>query len=226
MLITFTWIKSFGLLVKDLWRSGTWHGEAQAAKIDEQCCLQQILRRHWKRPPRRVTSPEQGRDPMRQRPDVQRHHEGWGTLLRRHRGDESLGGGSQHGEGPLPGFLQFRTRIGWDAGLEHRGVVGWLALCEPKVGFPEPVKGCEGIWTAAVPGAFKRNRELIEATSCHIDQQFVAVAKMSVGRRRTHSCPAGGFRECEAGRSLLRDQFQRSADQGLFQIAMVIAART
>src|SRR5262249_61269130 len=69
-------------------------------------------------------------------------------------------------------------------------------------------------------------RELAEATSCYIDQQFVSVAEMSVGRRRTHSRPAGSLREGKAGRSLLRDQFQRRADQGLFQIAMVIAART
>src|SRR5262249_7925312 len=120
----------------------------------------------------------------------------------------------------------FWARFGRDAGLEHRGIVGWLALCELKVGFAEAVEGCEGIWTAAVPGTFKRNRESIEATPCYIDQQFVSGAEMPVGRRRTHPRPAGSFREGKAGGSLLRDQFQRRADQGLFQIAMVIAART
>jgi hypothetical protein len=88
------------------------------------------------------------------------------------------------------------------------------------------VERCESIWPAAVPSAFQRNRESIEAAPCHVDQQFVAVAEMPVGRSRTHSSPAGSFREGEAGGSLLRDQFQRCADQGLFQIAMVIAART
>jgi hypothetical protein len=161
---------------------------------------------------------------MRQRPDVQRHHQDWGTLLRRHGGDELLGGGPQHGEGPFSRVPHFRGCRGRDARFEHRGIVGWLAICEPKIGFAESVESCEGIWTAAVPGAFKRNRELIEAAPRHIDQQFVAVAKMPVGRRRTHSRPASSFREGEAGRSLLRDQFQRRADQGLFQIAMVIAA--
>src|SRR5262245_28454149 len=141
---------------------------------------------------------------MRQRPDVQGHHEDWGTLPRRHGGDEPLGGGSQHGKGTLPRLLQFWARFGRDAGLEHGGIVGWLALCEPKIGFAEAVEGCEGIWTAAVPGAFKCNRESIEATPCHVDQQFVAVAKMSVGRRRTNSRTAGGFCEGEGGRSLVR----------------------
>jgi hypothetical protein len=42
---------------------------------------------------------------MRQRPDVQCHHQDWGTLLSRHCGDESLGGGSQYGKGTLPRFL-------------------------------------------------------------------------------------------------------------------------
>jgi len=49
---------------------------------------------------------------------------------------------------------------------------------------------------------------------------------MPVGRCRAYSCPASSFREGEAGGSLLCDQFQRRADQGLLQIAMVIAART
>src|SRR5215471_6551726 len=66
--------------------------------------------------------------------------------------------------------------------------------------------------------------ELIEAAPCHVDQQLVAVAEMPVGCRRAHSCPAGSFREGKAGGALLRDQFQRGADQGLFEIAMVIAA--
>src|SRR5262249_28432986 len=70
------------------------------------------------------------------------------------------------------------------------------------------------------------NRESIEAAACYVDQQLVAVAKMPVGRRRAHSCPASSFREGEAGGALLRDQFQRRGDQGLFQIAMVVAAGT
>jgi hypothetical protein len=88
----------------------------------------------------------------------------------------------------------------------------------------EAIECPEGVWTAVVPSACKRNLEMIEAAPCHVDQQFVAVAKMPVGRCRTHPCPAGGFRAGEAGGSLPRDQFLRRADQGLFQIAMVIAA--
>src|SRR5262249_17061631 len=194
MLITFTWLKSFRLLVKgvlsdNLRRSGTkWrHGQTQTAHLKKQCCLQQIPRSHWERPPRRVTSPKQRRDAMRQRPDVQCHHQDWGTLLRRHGGDEPLGGSSQHGKGTLPRFLQFWARFGRDAGLEHGGIVGWLALCEPKIGFAEAVEGCEGIWTAAVPGAFKWNRESVGATPSHLAPHFVSAGKMSGERPRDSS---------------------------------------
>src|SRR5262245_25506627 len=48
---------------------------------------------------------------------------------------------------------------------------------------------------------------------------------MPVGRRRTDPGPARSLREGEAGGSFLRDQFQRRVDQGLFQIAVVVAAR-
>jgi hypothetical protein len=95
-----------------------------------------------------------------------------------------------------------------------------------EIGFAKAIECGEGIWTAAVPSACKRNLESIEAAPSHVDQQFVAVAKMPVGRGRTHPRPAGSFREGKAGGSLLRDQFQSRADQGLFQIAMMITAGT
>src|SRR5262249_15144874 len=65
-----------------------------------------------------------------------------------------------------------------------------------------------------------------EAAPRHVDQQFVTVAKMPVRRGRTHSRPSRSFRESKASRSFLGDQLQRRADQGLFQIAVVVAART
>ena len=81
-----------------------------------------------------------------------------------------------------PCIPQFRARLGRDAGLEHRGIVGRLALCESEIGFADALEGREGIWTAPVPSACKLNLELIEAAPRHVDQQFVAVAKMPVGR--------------------------------------------
>src|SRR5262249_44869616 len=157
---------------------------------------------------------------------MQRHHQDRRTILRWDGGDEPLGRGSQYGEGPLACVPQFWARLGWDACLEHRGIVGRLALGELEIGFADAVEGREGIWTAAVPSTCQRNLESIEAAPRHIDQQFVAVAKMSVGRGRTYPCPSRSFREGKPGGSLLRDQFQCRAYQGLFQIAMVIAART
>jgi hypothetical protein len=95
-----------------------------------------------------------------------------------------------------------------------------------QVGFADAIEGREGIWTAAVPSACKRSFELSEPAPRHVDQQFIAIAKMPVGRGGTHPRPSRSLRESKAGWSLLCDQLQRRADQGLFQIAMVIAART
>jgi hypothetical protein len=38
-----------------------------------------------------------------------------------------------------------------------------------EIGFANAIEGCEGIWTAATPGAVERNREAIEAAPCHVD---------------------------------------------------------
>ena len=57
-----------------------------------------------------------------------------------------------------------------------------------------------------------------------LGQQFVAVAKMPVGRRRADAGHARGIGEGEPGRALLRDQVERRLQQRLLQIAVVIAA--
>src|SRR5262249_30059584 len=132
--------------------------------------------------------------------------------------------GSQYSEGARPCVAQFGACLRWDAGLEHCGIVGRLGFCELEVGFADAIEGREGIWPAAVPSACKPSFELSEPAPRHVDQQFIAVAKMPIGRGGTHPRPSRSFRESETGRSLLCDQLQRRAGQGLFQIAMVIAA--
>src|SRR5262249_56678979 len=64
-----------------------------------------------------------------------------------------------------------------------------------------------------------------EAALRHIGHELVAIAEMPVGRRRTDPGPARRLSEGEAGGPLLRNQFQRRVNQGLFQIAVVVAAR-
>src|SRR5262249_62163111 len=110
------------------------------------------------------------------------------------------------------------------AALAQRTSVGRAAPGEMEIGFAHAAEGREGIWTAAVPSTCQRKLESIEAAPRHIDQQFVAVAKMPVRRGRTYPCPSCGFREGKPGGSLLRGQIKPRADQGLFQIAIVIAA--
>ena len=163
---------------------------------------------------------------MRHRPDVERHHQDWRTILRRHGGHEPFGGGAQHREGALARLAQFRVRLRRNAGLEHRRIIGRLVLGELQIGLADAVECREHVGTAAVPGRRKHGLELIKAAPRHVGQQLVAVAKMPVGRRRADPRPARRFREGKAGRTLLRDQFQRGADQGLLEIAVVIAAGT
>jgi hypothetical protein len=93
-----------------------------------------------------------------------------------------------------------------------------------EISLAHAVQGRKGVGTACVPGACKHGFELIEPAPRHVDQQFVAVAKMPVRRGRTHSRPSRSFREGKAGGPFLGNQLERRADQGLFQIAVVIAA--
>src|SRR5262249_57016964 len=72
----------------------------------------------------------------------------------------------------------------------------------------------------------QRRLELIEAAAGDIGQQLVAIAKVPIGRRRADPRPARGFREGEAGGPFLGDQFEGGADQRLFQVAMMVAARS
>ena len=64
----------------------------------------------------------------------------------------------------------------------------------------------------------------VVAVLCDVGQEFVAVAKVPVRRRRTHAGPARRIGESEPRRSLFGNQFERGTHQGFFQIAVVIAA--
>ena len=55
-------------------------------------------------------------------------------------------------------------------------------------------------------------------------KQFVAIAKMPVGRRRADAGHARGIGERKSGRAFFRDQPERRLQQRLFQIAVMIAA--
>ena len=70
-------------------------------QIDQHARLQQILRRHRQRPARGVAAPEQGRDAVRERPDMQAHHQRGRSLAGRQRGGEPLRSRAQHREGLL-----------------------------------------------------------------------------------------------------------------------------
>ena len=148
-----------------------------------------------------------------------------GRLLRRHLRAEFFRRAAQHREGAVARLAQFRTGGERNAGLEHRRIVGRLGAGEFEIGFAQPVERGERVRAAVVPGPRQRRLELLEAAQRDAGQKLVAVAEMPIRRRRAHAGPARRFGKGEAGRPLLRDQFERGAKQRFFQIAVVIAAR-
>ena len=161
---------------------------------------------------------------MRQRPDVQAHHQRRRPLVRRQPRAQRLRGAAQHLEGAVRRLAQPGIGVERDAGLEHRRVIGRLVAREMQVGAADILEGAIGVGPAVVPGAAQRALEQLEAAPGDVGEQRVAVAEMPVRRRRADPGPARRVGEGEPGRSLLRDQVERGADQRLAQIAVMIAA--
>src|SRR5262249_53180934 len=173
-----------------------------------------------------IATTEERSNPVRYRPDVQCHHQNRWTIACRHGGNELLGCLAQHRKAALAGFTQLGIGFQRNAGLEHGRVIGGLAPCEVQIGFPHVFKGLEDIGAAAAPRAFQRSLELLVTTPCDIGEKLVAIAEMPVRRCGAHPRPPRRLGKGKPGRALLRDQCECRADQRLFQIAMVIAART
>src|SRR5262249_2179215 len=75
-----------------------------------------------------------------------------------------------------------------------------------------------------VPGLRELLFELLEAALGDARQKLVAIAKVTIGRRRADAGHARGIGEGKPGRALLRDQVERRLQQRLLQIAVMIAA--
>ena len=163
---------------------------------------------------------------MRQRPDVQGHHQSRWPAFRRHGGDQLLDGFSQYTKAPLARFAQLRTGLQRNAGFEHGGVIGRLVSRKLQICPTEVSKCSERIGTAAVPGLPQGSLELLETAPRDIGQELVAVAEVPIRSCGAHAGPAGCLREGDPCRPFLRDQDQRGPDQRLLEIAMVITAGT
>ena len=70
----------------------------------------------------------------------------------------------------------------------------------------------------------ERRLELCEAAQRDARHQFIAVAKMPVGRGGADAGMARGLGEGETGRAVLGDKVQRGADQRLAQVSVMVAA--
>ncbi len=147
------------------------------------------------------------------------------TARRRQGRDQLLRRIAQHREGAVAALAQLRIGVDRNAGFEHRRVIGGLGARKGEIGFAEPVERRHRIGTAVVPGFGERRLELLEAAQRDVRQEFVAVAEMPVRRRRADAGPTGGLRKSEAGRAFFGNQLQRGAQQRLFQVAVMVAAR-
>src|SRR5262245_46453585 len=156
---------------------------------------------------------------------MQCHHANRWALRRRHRGDERVCGAPEHTEGIIACLYQLWTGVERNASFEHRRVIGWLAAREREIGLAEAVKRRKWIGPSIAPRVVERSLELLEAAQRNARQQFIAIAKMAIGRRRTHPRPARGFRKGETRGALFGNQLERGADQRFLQIAVVVATR-
>ena len=198
--------------------------QAEPAQIDQHRRLEQLLGRHRHRPATRIAAREQRGDAVRQRPDVQAHHQRRRTLVGGRAGAQRLGGAAQHREGALGGLAQPGIAVDRDADLEHRRVIGRLGAGESEIGAAEPLEGGERLRLAAIPGALQMRLEQFEPAPRDIGDQRLAVAEMAVGRCRADPGRARCVGKGEPGRPFLRDKAERGVDQRLAQIAVVIAA--
>ena len=123
-----------------------------------------------------------------------------------------------------PASLSSRCSASGEPGLEHGGEIGGLAAREGEVGLAQPVEGCTRIGPALVPGGRKLLLEALEAAPRHVGHQGVAVAEMAVGRRRADAGVARGLGEGETCGPFLADQVEGGLDQGLPQVAVMVAA--
>ena len=198
---------------------------AETAQVDQHAGLQQLLRRHWQCTARRVAAAEERCDTVCQCPHMQRQHQRGRSGLERCCCDQRFSCRAQHGEGAVTGFAQLRICIERNTRLEHRRVVGRLASGESQIGAAQSLEGRERMRPTTVPSLGQRRFELAEPAQRHTGEQFIAVAKMPVGRGRTDAGGASRLRKGEATGPLLGDEVERGPHQGLLEVAVVIAAR-
>ncbi len=161
---------------------------------------------------------------MRHRPDVQCHHQGWWSLSRRQSRGQPLGRLAQHGKGAISRGKQSGVIVERDPGLEHCGIKRRFVAREAEIGPANGFEGTHRIGAPAVPRASQQHGEPLEAAQRHFRQQRLGIAEVSIRRAGTDAGQTGRLRDGEAGGALLGDQHQRRLDQGLAQIAMMIAA--
>src|SRR2546430_14624554 len=120
-----------------------------------------------------------------------------------------LGPPRDHPKGVVPRLHQVWTGVERNAGLEHGRVISGLAASKREIGLAQTIECRERVGPAIVPGARERSFELLEALQRNARQEFIAIAKVAIGGRRTYPRPARRFRKGEARGALLGNQFER-----------------
>ena len=150
------------------------------------------------------------------------HHQRRGPLFRGRPGAQHLRGAAQHLKGTIGRVAQPGVGVERHPGLEHRRIVRRLTAGKGEVGAADILERRERVGTAVIPCVVQRRLEQLEAAARDIGKQRIAIAEMTVGRRRADPGRTRGVGKGEPGRPLLGDQVERGADQRLAQIAVVI----
>src|SRR5690606_18917620 len=113
----------------------TRRSEAQTLQVNKCCRFEELFRRHRDGTSRCIASAEKRSNSVRQRPDVQRHHQSGRTLLTRwQRGDQHFARFAQNRESIICRLLDSRKVLEVEPGLEHCGEVRRLRAGKAKVG--------------------------------------------------------------------------------------------
>src|SRR5438067_165380 len=198
--------------------------KSKPAEIHPHSRLQQFLGAHRQFAPPAVGACEQRGDAMRQRPQMQAHHQGRRPAVAGQASAKGVGGTAQNRKSAVGGLAQLGITVEGQAGLEHRGVERGFFAREGEVGAADILERDKGVGPPLVPGAVEAFLEQFEAAARHIGEQCLAVAKIPVGSPRADPCRARRIAEGERRRPFLGKQVGRGADQRLAQIAVVIAA--
>ena len=181
--------------------SGGQAGQAEAAQIDADTGLQQILGAVGRFGAGR-TAHESSTTPWHIAQTWAENIVDGGRLPGRHVLAKFLGGGFQHRPGLLRHHGQIGMRVQAEAAFEHRHVMAGIFAGKGEVGAAGRLERGKGGRLAVVVGEFHQGGEDVIALPGHFGDQFVAAGEMAVDGGGRDIGGLGGLGQGEARRAL------------------------